>query len=187
VAWSVPQAAAAVHSLARIRAVESPPGQDGLKTVWHQGSQGADLLSHVDSNGRVRRQELTLLDDYFLWTAQHGLRTGRVVEDGGSKAAKGAATVALDTQTVADRLVRSCQALEMYGGADQYVGHMVQVLSMAVQGLAVQGEKTITRALSRDDLLALRAPKAGWRWWWYAVVAVVFGCIGFGAAFLATR
>jgi hypothetical protein len=176
-----------VKSLSRIRAIESPPGSDGLKTVWHQGAQGADLLSYVDVQGRVRRQELTLLDDYLLWTGEHGLRTGHVVEDGGSMAAKGSATVTLDAHNVSERLLRSHDALSTYSGEDKYIRHVLHVLGLVVQGLSARGEKTVTRAISREMLEPVEGAAAGGTWWVYAVVAIVFGALGFAGAFIATR
>src|SRR5687767_6006444 len=86
----------AVNSLARIRAVESEPDAEGLRTVWHQGAKGADLVSWVDVKGHVTRQDFTLIDDHFTWTSAKGLLTGWVEDDTGSKAMKGAAAVFLD-------------------------------------------------------------------------------------------
>ena len=55
---------AAVQALYRVRAVEGPPGDNGHRSVWHMCAQGAELLSLVDMEGRVQRQELTLLEDH---------------------------------------------------------------------------------------------------------------------------
>ena len=46
----------AVQALYRVHAVEGPPGENGLRTVWHLGQDGAELLSLVDGDGRVQRQ-----------------------------------------------------------------------------------------------------------------------------------
>ena len=185
--WNPEQANQAVRSLARIRAVESPPGEDGLKSVWHQGAKGADLLSYVDARGHVTRQELTLLDDYYLWTSQHGLRTGYVVEDGGSMAAKAAATVTLDQDNDPTRILRGQAAMATYGGEDKYIRHTTEVLSLAARGLAQTAEKTVTRSLSKEGLAAMgQAMKRG-KWWLLPLIAAAFGLLGFGAAYLATR
>jgi hypothetical protein len=141
----------------------------------------------VDVHGRVRRQELTLLEDYLLWTGENGLRTGHVVEDGGSMAAKGSATVALDAHNVSERLLRTHEALCTYAGEDKYIRHVVHVLELGVQGLSARGEKTVTRALSQEMLDPARARPLRATWWIYAVVAVVFGGLGFAGAFFATR
>jgi hypothetical protein len=122
----------AMQELYRARAVEGPLGENGLRTVWHLSPQGAELMSLVDEDGRVRRQELTLLDDHCIWASGQGVRTGRV-EGGESRAVS--TEVHADPELVPQRLMRAAQALSSYEGQDRYILHMQRVLALAREGL----------------------------------------------------
>ncbi|HVG57826.1 MAG TPA: hypothetical protein VNA24_04680 [Hyalangium sp.] len=140
---------AAVQALYRVRAVEGPPGDNGLRSVWHMCAQGAELLSLVDSEGRVQRQELTLLEDHYVWTSGEGLRTGRVETGGGSKAGPASAIVRTDPQLVPFRLVRAALALEPYKGEDRYILHIQRVLALAREGLELRESSVVTHSAER--------------------------------------
>lgn len=131
---------AAVQALYQVRAVEGPPGDHGHRSVWHMSPQGAELLSLVDMEGRVQRQELTLLEDHYAWSQGEGLRTGRVELErvGGSKVNPAAAIVHTDPELVPVRLIRAAAALETYEGEDRYILHIKRVLALAREGLELQ-------------------------------------------------
>jgi hypothetical protein len=57
----------------RVRAVESPANAEGVRTIWHRGPRGAELVTDIDATGRVLRQRLTILDDVLLWRREQGL------------------------------------------------------------------------------------------------------------------
>jgi hypothetical protein len=141
----------AVQALYRVRAVEGPPGDNGQRSVWHMCSQGAELLSMVDLEGRVQRQELTLLDDHYMWTSGEGLRTGRVEHDGGSKANPASAIVRPDSQLVPFRLMRAALALATYEGEDRYILHMKRVLALAREGLELREASGVTHPAERPN------------------------------------
>nr|WP_237726537.1 hypothetical protein [Corallococcus coralloides] len=122
----------AMQELYRARAVEGPLGENGLRTVWHLSPQGAELMSLVDGDGRVRRQELTLLDEHCIWASGQGVRTGRV-EAGEARPVS--TEVRADPELVPQRLVRAAQALATYEGHDRYILHMQRVLALAREGL----------------------------------------------------
>jgi hypothetical protein len=128
---------AAVLALYQARPVEGPPGDDGQRSVWHLSTQGAELLSFVDPEGRVQRQELTLLDEHCVWTSGVGLRTGRVEQDGAARTET--SVVHPDAQPVPARLLRAALALEHYQGEDRYILHIQRVLALARQGLVLSG------------------------------------------------
>lgn len=128
---------AAVQALYQARPVEGPPGDDGQRSVWHLSPQGAELLSFVDPEGRVQRQELTLLGEHCVWTSGVGLRTGRVEQDGAARAET--SVVHPDAQPVPARLLRAALALEGYQGDDRYLLHIQRVLALARQGLVLSG------------------------------------------------
>lgn len=141
----------AVQALYGVRAVEGPPGDDGLRTVWHLGPEGAELLSLVDGDGRVRRQELTLLDDHCVWSSGQGVRTGRVERGGGSPRNQLATVVEADPQLVPHRLVRAAQALASYAGQDRYILHMQRVLALAREGLQMSEGGVVAYAHPRPS------------------------------------
>ncbi|MCY1046426.1 hypothetical protein OV208_34295 [Corallococcus sp. bb12-1] len=124
----------AMQELYRARAVEGPPGENGLRTVWHLSPQGAELLSLIDDEGRVRRQELTLLDEHCIWASGQGVRTG-LVELGEARRPPVSTEVRADPELVPHRLVRAAQALATYEGQDRYILHMQRVLALAREGL----------------------------------------------------
>jgi len=140
---------AAVQALHRVRAVEGPPGDNGHRSVWHMCAQGAELLSLVDMEGRLQRQELTLLEDHYAWTSGEGLSTGRVEQGGGSKANPASAIVHTDSQLVPSRLMRAALALETYEGDDRYILHMKRVLALAREGLELQEASIVTHPAQR--------------------------------------
>ncbi len=133
---------AAVLALFQARPMEGPPGDDGQRSVWHLSNHGAELLSFVDGEGRVQRQELTLLDEHCEWTSGVGLRTGRVEQEGSTRAET--SVVHPDAQLVPARLLRAALALEHYQGEDRYILHIQRVLALARQGLVLSGGATST-------------------------------------------
>ncbi|WNG43691.1 hypothetical protein F0U60_05955 [Archangium minus] len=128
---------AAVLALYEARPVEGPPGDDGQRSVWHLSPQGAELLSFVDREGRVQRQELTLLGEHCVWMSGVGLRTGRVEQVGAVRTE--ASVVHPDAQPVPARMLRAALALEDYQGEDRYILHIQRVLALARQGLVLAG------------------------------------------------
>ncbi|CAM4519267.1 hypothetical protein MYXA107069_25810 [Myxococcus xanthus] len=143
----------AVQALYRVHAVEGPPGENGLRTVWHLCPDGAELMSLVDSEGRVRRQELTLLEDHYVWASGEGVRTGYLERGGGKPTA--AAVVQTDPELVPQRLMRAALAMGTYTGQDRYLLHMQRVLALAREGLEMKGG--LTRP-SEPTLPAVEAP-----------------------------
>ncbi|MFP2963129.1 hypothetical protein ACLEPN_36555 [Myxococcus sp. 1LA] len=142
----------AVQALYRVHAVEGPPGENGLRTVWHLCPDGAELMSLVDSEGRVRRQELTLLEDHYVWASGEGVRTG-YLERGAKPAA--AAVVQTDPELVPQRLMRAALAMGTYTGQDRYLLHMQRVLALAREGLEMKGG---LQRPSEPTLPAIEAP-----------------------------
>ncbi|WP_227026716.1 hypothetical protein [Corallococcus soli] len=145
-----------MQELYRARAVEGPPGENGLRTVWHLSPQGAELLSLIDEEGRVRRQELTLLDEHCIWASGQGVRTGRV-ELGEARRPPVSTEVRADPELVPHRLVRAAQALASYAGQDRYILHMQRVLALAREGLEMSSIVG-TESLARTGSPALFTP-----------------------------
>jgi hypothetical protein len=86
-------------------------------------------MSLVDDEGRVRRQELTLLEDHYVWASGQGVRTGRLEREAAE------AVVKPDPQLVPHRLMRAAQAMGNYTGQDRYILHIQRVLALAREGL----------------------------------------------------
>ncbi|AKQ69346.1 hypothetical protein A176_006258 [Myxococcus hansupus] len=144
----------AVQALYRVHAVEGPPGENGLRTVWHLCPDGAELMSLVDLDGRVRRQELTLLEDHYVWASGEGVRTGHLERAAGARAAA-AAVVQTDPELVPQRLLRAALAMGTYTGQDRYLLHMQRVLALAREGLEMKGG---SQRPSEPTLPAVEAP-----------------------------
>jgi hypothetical protein len=123
---------AAVESMFRIRAVESPPDPGtGLRKVWHRGALHAELVSEIDGEGRAVRHELTLFDDVLVWERGRGLVTGSAKVEG---SARGAAGVAFDLTADPDRVSRARGALERYEGIDRILLHLRSLLLAGERG-----------------------------------------------------
>jgi hypothetical protein len=138
---SARQSAAAVQSLFRIRAYETTDAA-GLRRVWHQGADGADLLTWVNAEGKVVRQELTLLEDHFVWTPD-GLRTASVEGAGPRSAAS--ATVKFDAAVSRERVWGAHAALLEYQGDDKYILNIRRILAQATGKFLEADEFVMTK------------------------------------------
>lgn len=134
----------AVESMFRIRAVESPPDEHGSRTIWHRGLKGAELVSDVDSSGRVTRQELVLFDDVIVWS-DGKLKTGETQAVSGTKRPRPSDGLTWDEGTRAERLDRISKALKQYRGADRFIQHVRDVLGVSDDPSAVPIDAPITR------------------------------------------
>jgi hypothetical protein len=123
----------ALDTLFRIRAVESPPDEQGARTVWHRGAKGADLITSVDADGRVSRQELFLFEDYILFERALGLRTGVALDKVGAAGTRASGDIAFDQDAVLrkKRLEQAARALAPYAGADALIVHVRRVVTAA--------------------------------------------------------
>lgn len=155
-------ATAAVESLFRIRAAETRDAE-GLRRVWHQGSD-VDLLSHVDPSGKLLRQELSLLGRHFLWTTEHGLQTGRVDASPGSRAVGASELVGLDDRIDEEKVVWAAAALGAYRGEDKYVLHIRQVLVFCARGLQDREAPIVTVSTDLPKLIGGQARARGVAW-----------------------
>ncbi|MCU0701344.1 MAG: hypothetical protein MUC96_32955 [Myxococcaceae bacterium] len=118
---------AAIDALYRVRAVESPPADSGVRTVWHRGRRGAELVSDLDAEGRVTRQELWLHDEVVVWVAGV-FRTGTGPRPKDSPPEQ---SVTWDPAPAKERLERVAQALRTYRGTDRLIGHVRDVLGVS--------------------------------------------------------
>lgn len=144
---------AAVDSMFRIRAVESPPDATGLRKVWHRGARHAELVSEIDAAGRVARHEFSLFDDVVIWERGRGFVTGVAQLEGSTR---GAANVAYDLTADGERLLRITAALAPYAGRDRIIQHLRELVVTTQAGAqpledlgAVTGNNRIP-----DELLA---------------------------------
>jgi hypothetical protein len=149
---------AAIDTLFRVRAVESPPDDHGARTIWHRGAKGADLITYVASDGTVTRQELFLFDDYYLWDRAGGLKTGVSIENAGSAGARASGDIAFDHDAVLGgrRLEHAAQALLPYAGTDKLIAHAKKALSVAARGGSFDGDEVVTRSAGTVRLSDLK-------------------------------
>lgn len=131
---------AAVESMYRSRAVESPPDASGRRTIWHRGAKGAELVSEVDEEGRVLRQELTLFDEQLTWERDKGFRGAEVVREGGSAANPAAAVLEPAQGAPTPMLEHAAGALRGYRGEDKLIAHLRELVVAAVKGRALFGD-----------------------------------------------
>jgi hypothetical protein len=149
---------AAVESMFRIRAVESPPDERGNRTIWHRGRKGAELVSDVDSSGRVTRQELALFDDVIVW-ASGKLRTGQC-ESSGDRRPRPSEGLSWDDEPQADRLERAVRALKKYRGVDRFVQHLRDVLGVSEDAAPpIDAPVTRTAQVVRQERAAAEAAR----------------------------
>lgn len=144
----------AVESMFRIRAVESPPDPAGLRTIWHRGLKGAELVSEVDASGRVLRQEFALFDDVVVW-AEGKTRTGESTGSG-TKRPRPSEGLTFDERPLDDRLDRVGRALKQYRGADRFIQHFRDVLGVSDDQAPPLVDNPITRTANvvrRDQAL----------------------------------
>lgn len=127
----------AVESMYRIRAVESPPDAQGKRTIWHRGVKGAELVTEVDSEGRVSRHELTVFDELLVWERDKGFRAESVEKDGGHPAMPPSAVIGEATGAAAGAIDRAAKALAAYRGDDKIIAHLRELLVKAVKGRAM--------------------------------------------------
>ncbi len=130
----------AIHSMLRVRAVESPADDAGLRTIWHRGARGADLVTWVDTLGKVARQELYLFADCFVWEKGVGLRTGEHQDVIGSKLNPSPGTIAFDREQDGGRLGRARNGLRPYAGNDKCILHMRYLVHQGAPEEALEGD-----------------------------------------------
>jgi hypothetical protein len=143
----------AVESMFRIRAVESPPDQFGVRTIWHRGLKGAELVSDVDGSGRVTRQELALFDDVIVWS-EGQLKTGEMRD--AAKRPRPSDELVFDDRPRDERLDRVSRALKKYRGSDRFIQHVRDVLGVSDDAVPLIDEP-ITRssaAVREESVLA---------------------------------
>ena len=148
----------AIEGMYRIRAVESPPDANGQRTIWHRASRDAELVTWVDAEGRVLRQELVLFDDLVLWERGGSMQTGVVVSST-SRTYKPSDLMTLDASLNHDRLGRMVRGLAAYSGSDRFIAHIREVLRPASSS-ALGFEPEITRP-SHQVLQSLNQAKKG--------------------------
>ncbi|MEW6430346.1 MAG: hypothetical protein AB1730_02455 [Myxococcota bacterium] len=147
---------AAVEAMYRIRAVESPPDASGRRTIWHRGSKGAALVSEVDGEGSVLRQELTLFDEQLTWERDRGFRGGAgAVKEGGAAANPAAAVLESAQGAPTPMLERAAGALGGYRGEDKLIAHLRELVVAAVKGRAPFSEPGEVTRKGRESRPAL--------------------------------
>lgn len=137
---------AAVESLFRVRAVESPPDEQGVRRIWHLGLRGAQLVTDLDSTGEVKGHTLTLFDEVISWDEAGGL----------------------SAPTPAS-LKRAAAGLQTYAGSDRLLQHLRGQL-VAKVGATRTGEQVQTVAVA-----ALGSPTPRWLWLVVAAALLVVG------------
>lgn len=157
---------AAVDSMFRIRAVESPPDAAGAREIWHQGAKGAELVSWVDAEGRVTRHELCVFEDVLVWERAGGVRTGWL-DRARVSGAKPADLVNSDAglPAKAERIQRLARALQGYAGEDRFILHVKRIVETArdLGDPVPQGAITRPSIVISEELRRLAAARVSGR------------------------
>jgi hypothetical protein len=173
----------ALESMYRVRAVEEPPDARGTRHIWHRGATGADLLTLVDAEGLVLRQELQLFDDVLVWERGQPLKTGVAREVAGAGRMKAPDDVVYDRAEASKaRVATLSEALQGYRGDDRCLTHLctrlVEALTLQGPALEVQVTRPAVQVSAEAKLVLESARKAAalrrMRPWllWAAVLAV---------------
>lgn len=135
----------ALRAMIRVTALDAPPDEKGGRVIWHRGGGDSDLVSWVQADGKLIKQQLVLFDDVILW--QHGrlVRTGRVERPGEVLAAPQLVDTKLDAALDKARLQRLRTAVDGYQGGDHYIEHLIRVLGLVVSH-ALGSAPVVTRA-----------------------------------------
>lgn len=157
---------AAVESMYRIRATESPPDAQGQRTVWHRGARGAELVSWVDATGRLTKQDFFLFEDIFRWERGTGLRTAEARQPAESAQQHSAQDLVPDADVASRRarLERAEAAIGDYTGDDKYLQHLRATIFVEAGAYHTLDDSPITsanEALSRPDFDAARQSPPG--------------------------
>src|SRR5262245_41415479 len=93
--------------MSRVKAFEFPPDERGSRAILHRARGQAGLVTHVDGDGKVNRQELFLYEDYLVWERGQGVKGGAVaagaldkVQQAGARSAR---DVTFDTDAAVTR------------------------------------------------------------------------------------
>lgn len=149
---------AAVETMFRIRAVESPTNAQGLRTVWHRGAKNAELVSEIDEAGRVARHEFSLFEEVLIWERGRGFSSGQAVEEGSTR---GAANFESDHSLDGGRMRRVVLALQSYNGGDRIIEHLRKlVLAFDAKAHPVEDLGQVTGNTRIPEELLAAAQKA---------------------------
>lgn len=142
---------AAVESMFRIRVTESPPDAQGLRTVWHRGTKGAELVSWVDEQGRMVRQDFFLFEDVFLWERGGKMRTATSRKATDLSMQPSSEDVVVDTEPEArkQRFERAEAAIGDYVGDDKYLSHLRSTIFVEAGAFHAIDDNPVTAAAQR--------------------------------------
>lgn len=139
---------AAVESLFRVRAVESPPDEQGVRRIWRLGLRGAQMVTDLDSTGQVVSHTLTLFEEVISWNEAGGLSAPNPTS-----------------------LKRAAAGLQAYAGSDLLLQHLRGLL-VAKAGATRTGDQVQPVALP-----AQATPAPRWPWLVVAAALLMAGVL----------
>lgn len=169
----------AVESMFRIRAVESPPDEQGVRTIWHRGLKGAELVSDVDASGRVTRQELLLFEDVLVW-GDGSLKTGENALP--TKRPRPSDGITWDEGAQQPRVDRVTRALKQYKGSDRFIQHVRDVLGVSddsppIDAPITRSARAIREASAVDQANQLQRERDAARRRQLGVAGIILGAL----------
>ena len=132
------------ESIRRVRGDETFDDQ-GVRTIWHQGTMRTEMLSWEDRDGAIARQELAFTGLVVLFELGRSVTTGRLPIDdeqtGGGRPM--ADLVEPDPAPAHETLDLASHLLKAIPDRDYYAQHMLKHINDAVDKLGFDESRTL--------------------------------------------
>ena len=140
--------ASLAKTLRRLKGDESF-NAEGVRTIWHRGKQRVELLSWENTSGQIIKQELTFLDNLVDFSAEHGLRTGRIaLHEAQTYSGRNAGDmVQLDKTPNPKTLEGATRLIKNAPTRDYYLQHLLKQLHDTVSHLGIDRSRTVVSSL----------------------------------------
>jgi hypothetical protein len=140
-------------SLKRVFVGDSTFRADGLRRIWHRGENTTDVVSWVDREGRIMRQEFTFGGLVVRWERDRGVISGS--EQGADEHSMPAVRTVEDWGANTELFEASFALLCAVAQSDFYLRHLMHQLAahigaeMPLDRDTLPGEVTLTNVLTK--------------------------------------
>ena len=151
------------ESLQRVHVGDTTFREDGLRRIWHRGGAAADVVSWVDRDGVIMRQEFTFGGLVVRWERDQGVYSGAVNSDG--HAALPAASTVDDWHEDGVGLHTTASAIiNQVDNPDFYLRHLAVRLAEACGKELSPRVRPVTGEVTMPNILQQRATLGERRW-----------------------
>jgi hypothetical protein len=140
--------AALGKTLRRVRLGERPT-EEGGKKVWHQGDKGVEVVSFVDAQGRVLRQEVHVGKEVVIWKAGKPVTTGEVPGEGRDANVSRSDLIVPHAEISKSAVFNALALLNGAGGDDKYLGHVRHALEAVAAGLSSDDDDSVVTSMQK--------------------------------------